>query len=144
MKKLGCRLDEIPVAKCLFPDEEHKPPSVFARLELTRAWFSEKQIPVFVVTWRTTGELLYYQHQMMYVMTDKDPKTDVLLDEDREIQLREPGGDNPNYINPDIKNWGKADPTDYEFREKNRQLWNDMHDTWVKEFGRAGFRVRSL
>jgi len=129
--KLNCCLDELPSAKRFFPDDAGDLP-VFAKLKLT-----EKQIPVFVLTWAATGELLYYQHQMLYVMTDKDPKTDILLDEDREIQLREPG--NLNYINPDIKNWKEADPTDYEFREKNRQLWNDMHDTWVKQFGRGAF-----
>jgi len=120
----GCSLEE-------FGPEKGKSVGFF------KASLHEK--PVFVLTWAATEEMLCYRNRLLYVLSDNaDPKTQIWVDSEKAFVLR-CGGAGSNYQNPDVLNWTGPDSSDYEFREQNRQLFDKMHDTWVKEFGAGAY-----
>jgi len=122
----GCSLEE-------FGPEKGK--SVFKDLGFYKATLNGKT--VFVLTWAATEEMLCYQNRLLYVLNIMDPKTQVMVDSEKEIVLRK--GGHRDYQNPEVANWSGPDPSDYEYNQANRQLFDKMQDTWVKQFGPGAY-----
>jgi hypothetical protein len=112
-------------------DDDNKSTVLFKYIELLP--FKLHDTTVYVLTWKSTQQLLCYHGQLLYVETNTDPNADVLIDKERNIQLRTEG---KNYQNPDVSSW-TPDSSDYTYSEMNRKVIEDNEPEWIKTYGKG-------
>jgi hypothetical protein len=138
--KFGSCLQSFPVGCRALTDNDRKSiddrRSVFKHLELIP--FKLDQDTIFVLAWKSSHQLLNYHYDLLYVETDTDPNTDVLVDKERNIQLRQAPFIDVNYQNPDVSSW-IPDSSDYTYSEINQKVFQAHESDWIKTYGKGAY-----